>query len=52
MNKDYFVVEWDSSGNKNNVMILRTEEEVFQYIQNSKDKLYSLYEAKCVLDFS
>jgi hypothetical protein len=51
MNQDYFVIEWGET-EKLLVMVLRTEEQLFEYLQNSKNKKISVYKGECILDWS
>ncbi len=52
MSKDYFVIEWDEKGEKKLVMVLRSEQQLFEYLQKNKNKRISVYRAECILDWS
>jgi hypothetical protein len=54
MGGDYFVVEFGNIGDskERKVTIYRTEKDLFEYLQNNRDKKISLYKGECILDWS
>ena len=54
MSNDYFVVEFSGIGDsmEKSVQIFRTEANLFEYLQNNKNRKISIYKGECILDWS
>jgi hypothetical protein len=55
MNTDYFVVVYDFISQEpliKEIKRFRTEEKLWEYLQENKDSKISIYKGTCILDWS
>lgn len=51
---DYFVLIWDEENDdkEKEIKIFRSVNNLFDFLQDNKDKKFAVYEGKCVIDWS